>query len=253
MLNAIYDLNIHEFKYYKSTIAEITDRWAELEANGEIAPPYLGLPNGLFLQVNFTSVLTDIISDYEMGQAINTCDVQSLYPVIVNWTTKSKEDQEKKLWDRQALAKLLNISQYDLNGLCEYLQILQPEISTPLLDYYFRAIRCAITDNTSYSNFEGVESIGYLAEGTSLLAYGKERFPGLKYKEEWNIKELAQYLAVNETPLFIELQDIIQDAKVSTEKLLPLIPQLAENLNSERTQRASIRFARYGKDFNEDY
>lgn len=260
LLNAIYDLNITSFEHYTPTVEKITRRWEELEANGQIAPYFSGFTDGLFLTVNFESLTTEKqgLSAEILYNNKNSFEVRSLVQMIVNWVIGNNKRMDKlwnqgelanRLWSREELANKLCISQYDLDNLCMYLQILQSEIPTCILNYYFRAILCAINNSESHNNFGGVESIQNLTEGHSVLANGKLRFPGLKYKEVWGLKELARYLAIDEDYLRNELKDILDD-KISTEKLLFNLPKLYYISKYVRTQQNTIRFARYGIDFN---
>ena len=229
---------------------KIADRWEELEMNGEIAPPHLTLEDGLFLRLNFNVRHKKYgeCDHYDINSYRDTFEMQSLREVIKNWANWGKGQQ--KSWNRGELATILNISLHDLNSFCEYLQILQPEISRDILNYYFNAfLYLFINYDTAKSYFEETESIKNLAYGSSALPNGSERFPGLNFKEEWTLTELATYLAVNEDQLQVELTYAkvkYKDGKtILSQDVLDNIGDLSNNLQGFRTQPSFVRFANF--------
>ena len=168
---------------------------------------------------------------------------QSFNSCITHWD--KREDKEKKFWNHEELAASLKVNEYDLNNLCEYLQILQTNIPTELLDYYFSTAQYAFIDPQLSIEMESISNIANNTSTFACFKYG--RFPGLKYKEAWKIKDLAQYLAVQEDAMRLELKGTIQGETIETEKLLPEVKRLDRALGRFRTQNNSIRFATRGR------
>lgn len=201
-------------------------------------------------QVEAKTVETKLqfISDFEEG--VTELDIRhnvDTFNVLLNrWGQRVI----KSTWTRTELKNLLGTTTMD--EFLDRLQLIQEDIPTVALTYYFICIQEALENKDLGMKNPYMLIKNKFIGDFAILAHGEDRFPGRTAKDKWTLEELSMYFACKKETLIQKLKEHnIQPIKgfyLSQDITVDFLESLSELLqNVTSPQKNSIRFAGIGR------
>lgn len=185
---------------------------------------------------------------------LNEKQKDTLKAVIKNWV--NREDHDTNPWSHEALAKVLKLKLENVHELFYRLQVLPKTVTTGYLDWLFGSFVHHFTLLTPKQTrlpesyfMSGAINFKWMFKGESvMMAFDRDRFAGIRAKQEWNLKDLSMYFAIDEADLGrILAKALIGGGDLLTLKDRPEILEEIQHFERPNKQMVSARFYAFGE------
>lgn len=145
--------------------------------------------------VSTSAFLSNPIAEGLVLSKIKRREGTRILQMVNNWALR--DDKVKGDWSQSELAKILDVKTTDIHEICYRLQIIDENIPTKLINYYFRAIQECLLFKKTQTFFNRNFLLDRFEGSFNIVALGCTRYRGCRIKNDWSLDDLAMYLSVN--------------------------------------------------------